>query len=49
MGEKLGGLVRLENHMQSFKECLDFCALKDLGYSRLPYSWSNRCFDGSVV
>ena len=35
--------------MRSFKECLDFCALKDLGSSGLPYTWSNRRFDGPMV
>ena len=49
MGEKSGGLVRPENQMRSFRECLDFCALKDLGYSGLPYTWSNRRFDGPMV
>ena len=49
MDEKWGGPVRLENHMRSCRKCLDFCALKDLGYTRLPYTWSNRHFDSPVV
>lgn len=49
MGEKSGGSVRPENQMQSFRECLDFCALNDLGYSGLPYTWSNHHFDSPVV
>ena len=49
VGEKSGGLVRPENQMRSFRECLDFCALKDLGSSGLPYTWSNRRFDGPMV
>ena len=35
--------------MQLFKECLDFCGLKDLGVSGLPYTWCNRRFDGNVI
>ncbi|KAL4654499.1 hypothetical protein ACB092_01G383700 [Castanea dentata] len=49
LGEKSGGPIRLESQMRSFRECLDFCALKDLGFSGLPYTWSNRRFDGSIV
>ena len=35
--------------MQSFRDCLDFCGLKYLGYSGLPFTWCNRRFDGNVV
>ena len=35
--------------MQSFSDCLDFCGLKDLGFSGLPFTWCNRRFDGNVV
>ncbi|XP_075665270.1 uncharacterized protein LOC142634918 [Castanea sativa] len=49
LGEKSGGLIRPESQMQSFRECLDFCALKDLGFSGLPYTWSIRHFDGPIV
>ena len=35
--------------MQSFRDCLDFCGLKYLGYSGLPFTWCNGRFDGNVV
>ena len=35
--------------MQSFSDCLDFCGLKDLGFSGLPFTWCNQRFDGNVV
>ena len=47
--EKLGGVPHAENQMQFFRECLDFCGLKDLGYSGLPFTWCNRRFEGNVV
>ena len=28
--------------MQSFKDVLDFCRLKDLGFSGFPFTWCNR-------
>ena len=47
--EKLGRVPRAENQMQSFCDCLDFCGLKDLGFSGLPFTWCNRRFEGNVV
>ena len=47
--EKLGGVIHAETQMQSFRDCLDFCGLKDLGFSGLPYTWCNRHFEGNVV
>ena len=35
--------------MQQFRDSLDFCGLKDLGFSGLPYTWSNRRFDGQMM
>ena len=35
--------------MQDFKDCQDFCGLKDLGYTGLPFTWCNMRFDGSLV
>ena len=49
MGEKSGGLIRPKSQMKAFRECLDFFALKDLGFSGLPLTWSNRRFEGPVV
>ena len=28
--------------MQSFRDALDFCRLKDLGFSGFPFTWCNR-------
>lgn len=49
LGEKSGGPIRQESQIKSFRECLDFCALKDLGFSGLPYTRNNRRFDGPVA
>ena len=49
LSEKLGGAIRSEFQMQNFRDCLDVCGLKDLGYSGLPYTWCNRRFGGQVV
>ena len=40
--EKQGGLDRPEAQMQSFRDALDFCRLKDLGFNGFPFSWCNR-------
>ena len=48
LSEKLGGALRPEFQMQNFRDCLDVCGLKDLGYSGLPYTWCNRRFGGQV-
>ena len=40
--EKQGWLDRPERRMQSFRVALDFCRLKDLGFSGFPFTWCNR-------
>ena len=40
--EKRGGLDRPEAQMQSFRDALDFCELKDLGFNGFPFTWCNR-------
>ncbi|XP_050290036.1 uncharacterized protein LOC126728215 [Quercus robur] len=40
--EKVGWLDRSERQMQGFRDALDYCALKDMGYTRFPYTWCNR-------
>ena len=40
--EKLGWLDRPERQMQGFRDALGYCALKDMGYTRFPYTWCNR-------
>ena len=40
--EKQGGLDRPEQQMQNFRDALDFCRLKDLGFHGFPFTWCNR-------
>ena len=40
--EKQGWLDRPERQMQSFRDALDFCWLKDVGFSGFPFTWCNR-------
>ena len=35
--------------MQVFKDCLDFCGFKDIGFTGLPFTWCNNRFDGPLV
>ena len=47
--EKTCTAICPERQMQAFQNCLDDCGLKDLGFLRLPFTWSNRRFDGLLV
>ena len=47
--EKSEGVLRLEKQMQMFRDCLDFCGFKDIGFTRLPFTWCNNRFDGPLV
>lgn len=38
-----------EKQMQDFRNCLDFCGLKDLGYLGLPFTWCNRRYNTGLV
>ena len=38
MEEKSGGAIRPDKQMQDFKDCQDFCRLKDLGFTSLPFT-----------
>lgn len=40
--EQLGGNRRPQQHMQAFRNAMDFCELRDLGYSGYPFTWCNR-------
>ena len=40
--EKVGWLDRSERQMQGFRDALNYCALKDMGYTGFPYTWCNR-------
>ena len=40
--EKMGWLDRPERQMQGFRDALDYCHLKDLGFNGFPYTWCNH-------
>lgn len=40
--EKQRDLDRPEAQMQSFRDALDFCRLKDLGFNGFLFTWCNR-------
>ena len=39
--EKQGWLDRPERQMQGFRDALDYCRLKDLGFNGYPFTWCN--------
>ena len=40
--EKQGWLDRPKRQMLGFRDALDFCSLKDLGYNGYPFTLCNR-------
>ena len=40
--KKRGGNVRPEGQMKVFRETIDICGLRDIGYSGLDFTWSRR-------
>ena len=49
MEEKSGGAIQPDKQMQDFRDCQDFCRLKDLGFTGLPFTWCNKRFDGDLI
>ena len=47
--EKKGGAHRPETQMKAFRDALDFCGFRDLGFVGLPFTWCNNQFDGEVT
>ncbi|XP_075654904.1 uncharacterized protein LOC142625081 [Castanea sativa] len=47
--EKLGGQLRLKQQMDRFREVVDFCRFRDLGYSGPRYTWSRHFENGDSV
>ena len=47
--EKQGWLIRPERQMQGFRDALDFCRLRDLGFNGFPFTWCNRRPGGQNV
>ncbi|XP_073363295.1 uncharacterized protein [Aegilops tauschii subsp. strangulata] len=40
--EQLGGNKRNLNQMEAFRECLDMCALADMGFTGYPFTYDNK-------
>ena len=38
LDEKSGGTLRSDKQMQVFRDCLDFCIFKNIGFTRLPFT-----------
>lgn len=47
--EKMDGALRKEQQMVEFREALDFCSFRDLGFASFPFTWCNNQFDGVVT
>ena len=47
--EKSRGAIQPDKQMQDFRDCQDFCGLKDLGFIGLPFTWCNKRFDGDLI
>ena len=41
MDEKWGGANRSQNQMDGFRNVINSCGFKDLGYSGTDYTWCN--------
>ena len=41
VNEKWGGVQRSQRQMEGFRSVVDFCNFKDLGYTRLDFTWFN--------
>ena len=35
-------LIRLKRQIQGFRDALDYCRLRDLGFNRFPFTWCNH-------
>ena len=42
LDEKLGWLDRPKRKILSFRDALDYCRMKDLGFNGYPFTWCNR-------
>ncbi|XP_075675058.1 uncharacterized protein LOC142644299 [Castanea sativa] len=47
--EKMGGALRRESQMKDFKEALDYCGFRDLGFVGALYTWCNNQFDKTTI
>ena len=46
--KKTSGASQPERQMVAFREALDFCRFRDLGYVGAPFTWCNNQFNGAV-
>lgn len=44
--EKIGGNPKPQGQMEAFKEALDNCGLRDLGFHGARWTWCNKRFGG---
>ena len=49
LSEKEGGASRPTSQMERFKEVIDVCRLKDLGFIGPQFTWLYKKFDGSQI
>ena len=47
--DKMGGVPRREILMIEFRETLDFCGFRDMGFAGSPFTWSNNKIDEMVT
>ena len=47
--EKMGRPLRRERQMMEFREALDYCSFRDLGFVGAPFTWCNNQYDGMVT
>lgn len=49
ISEKDGGAIRGERHMDAFKEAIDYCELRDLGFRGSIFTWKRGNSPSTVV
>lgn len=47
--EKWGGPIRPPSQITDFQNISDICALRDLGFFGIPWTWTNKQDDGVLV
>lgn len=47
--EKLGGRLRLDRQKQDFRDTLDKCGFKNLGYVGGKFAWYNEQREGFTI
>ena len=47
--EKVGGVLGRERLMIEFREALDFCGFRDIGFVGSPFTWYNNRIDEMVT